>query len=186
MKKGIFKIAYICVFVLMILEFVINCFPFNFNEITPLELLKNGLNCIVMGIIFYAIVAMIEVFVKENKYEYIDILGVSIIMLLYSDLLLSDAIKGIDNLELLVMIRLVVYQLGSIIKIFIPIIIILSYERNHSKDDLNFYDKYKKPIGYMGLCLTVAILQNDFVLMISILVVNIICCILLNLPSEKD
>lgn len=185
MKKGIFKIAYFCVLVLMILEFVINCYPFNFNEIAPLELFKNGLNCVVMGIIFCAIVAMIEVFVKGKKYEYIDLLGVSIIMLLYSDLLLSDAIKGIDNLKLLAMIRLIVYQLGSVIKIFIPIMILLSYERNHSKDNLNFYDKYKKPIGYIGLCLTVAILQNNLKLTISVITINLICSILLSAINSK-
>lgn len=127
MKKGMYKIVYFCILILILLEFVINCYPFNIEEITLLKLFNNGLNSVVMGMIFYAVVAMVEVFAKKEKYEYIDILGMSIILLLYSDLLLSDATKGTDNLELLTTIRLIVYQLGSIIKIFIPILIILSY-----------------------------------------------------------
>ena len=169
---------YVCVLVLMLLEVITNSYQF--------DLLLSILNTIVMGIAYIGVITMVDIFLQQEKYEYIDLFGMSLLTLLFSCLMFHNAKLSINgNLDSLSMIKLVIYQIGSLIKMYIPMLIVICSENSKSQTNFSLLDKYRKPIAYIALCTIVAILLNEYRLLISIITINLIVILLINVFSKK-
>lgn len=172
--------------ILILIESIIIFSPYNMASINKYDFLVKLINCVFMGFSQIGLVKLIKMYLRKNKYKYIDLLGMILIALLFSRLLFENIEFVADkNIELIIIVKKFIYQVSNTIKIFIPITIMTRFEMREVSSYTGIIQKYKKPIAYIGMCTIVSILLDDYYLIITIMLICMISILFLKFSQEK-